>query len=83
MEYIAIINQEESNKFGVIFPDFQGCISIGDTLEDAKIMAKEALEFHIEAMLKDGDKLPKPKTLEEIKKDYNFDESFVVQYETI
>lgn len=83
MEYIAIINQEESNKFGVVFPDFEGCVSVGDTLEEAKTMAKEALELHIEGLLADGETLPQPKSLEDIKKDYNFTESFIVKYERV
>jgi len=47
--------------FAVLFPDFPGCNSQGDSLEDAVAMAAEALEGHIGAMLDDGDFIPKPR----------------------
>jgi predicted RNase H-like HicB family nuclease len=65
--YIAVINPKD---FGVIFPDFLGCVSVGDNIDDAKIKAQEVLEFHIQGMREDGEELPTPKSLEEIKKEY-------------
>ncbi len=42
----------------VIFPDFPGCISQGDTLLDAVKNGKEALALHIEGMVAEGLALP-------------------------
>jgi len=64
--YIAVIDKD----FGVIFPDFDGCVSVGKDLRDAINMAQEALEFHVEGMREDGEELPGPKTLEQVKKKY-------------
>jgi predicted RNase H-like HicB family nuclease len=33
-------------------------------------MAQEALEFHVKSMREDGEELPEPKTLEQVKKEY-------------
>lgn len=65
-KYIAVIDKD----FGVIFPDFDGCVSVGKDLKDAINMAQEALEFHVEGMREDGEELPEPKTLEQVKKEY-------------
>jgi predicted RNase H-like HicB family nuclease len=65
-KYIAVINKD----FGVIFPDFDGCVSVGKDLNDAINMAQEALEFHVEGMREDGEELPEPKTFEQVKKEY-------------
>ena len=65
-KYIAVIDKD----FGVVFPDFDGCVSVGKDLNDAINMAQEALEFHVEGMHKDGEELPEPKTLEQVKKEY-------------
>jgi len=66
-KYIAVIDKD----FGVIFPDFDGCVSVGKDLNDAINMAQEALEFHIQGMREDGEELPEPKTLEQVKKEYH------------
>ena len=42
----------------VIFPDFPGCVSQGDTAEAAMKMAVEALALHIEGMVAEGQELP-------------------------
>jgi predicted RNase H-like HicB family nuclease len=66
--YIALIRKEKNSAFGVEFPDFPGCISAGDTLDDVVAGAKSALELHVEGMLEDGDPIPEPSGLDAIKK---------------
>ena len=51
-------------RYDVTFVDFPGCISSGDTLEQALVMAQEALTMHLGAMLADGDAIPTPSTLD-------------------
>lgn len=57
--YAAAICGREGN-YGVVFPDFLGCVSAGDTLDDAEAMAREALQLHVEGMVEDGELLPAP-----------------------
>ena len=66
--YIALIRKEGKSSFGVEFPDFPGCISAGDSLDEAAVGAKEALELHIEGMLEDGAEIPEPSGLQAISK---------------
>jgi predicted RNase H-like HicB family nuclease len=47
-------------SYGIVFPDFPGCVSAGETLMDVLAMGKEALQFHIEAMVEDGDPIADP-----------------------
>jgi predicted RNase H-like HicB family nuclease len=56
--YVGFVPYE--GGYSVLFPDFHGCNSDGDTIEDAVSLAVEALEGHIEAMLNDGDVIPQP-----------------------
>ena len=67
--YIAIIQKDSESDYGVAFPDFPGCVTAGATIDEAKDLALEALLFHIEGMLKDGETLPEPSSLEEIMAD--------------
>ncbi len=66
MHYIALIHKDESSDYGVSFPDFPGCVSAGETLEQAKIMAQEALIGHINILKEMREEIPAPSTLEEI-----------------
>ena len=77
-KYIAVIEKENTKQFGVIFPDFLGCVRVGKNLEEAEEMAQEALQMHIDGMLKDGEDLPRAKTLDEIKKKFKKSEIFLL-----
>ena len=67
MKYIypAVFIQEKE-CVGVIFPDFDGCISQGKDYKEAFHYAKEGLSLHIFGMLEDGEKLPAPSRLESV-----------------
>ena len=67
--YIALIRKERGSAYGVDFPDFPGCITAGNTLEEARQRASEALSFHIAGMVEDGDPIPEPTPLDTIMAD--------------
>ncbi len=58
--YLATVHKDNHSDYGVQFYDFPGCISAGETIEEAKKMATEALKGHISFMLADGDEIPTP-----------------------
>lgn len=45
-------------------PDVAGCFSAGDTLEEAIEMAREAIEYHLEGVMLDGEAIPIPSSIE-------------------
>ena len=57
----AVVIEQTQNNYGAYAPDVPGCISTGKTWDEMLAMIREALAFHIEAMLEDGDPLPEPK----------------------
>jgi len=67
--YIALMRKDPDSDYGVDFPDFPGCVTAGRTLDEAKDMAAEALAFHIEGILEDGEAIPEPSSLETIMAD--------------
>jgi predicted RNase H-like HicB family nuclease len=69
MEYIAYLHKDKNSDYGVSFPDFPGCVTAGSTLEEARRMAGEALGFHIQGMREDGEAIPEPSTLDELRSD--------------
>src|SRR6266567_2280958 len=69
MDYIAYLHKDAKSDYGVSFPDLPGCITAGSTLEEAKRMAAEALSLHIAGMREDGQEIPEPSTLDELRND--------------
>lgn len=60
--YIAKIEKdEEGDGYIVQFPSLRGCLTYGNTVEEAIKMAKEALELYIESLKDEGWPLPKEK----------------------
>ena len=70
--YIAIVHKEDKTDFGVSFPDFPGCITAGQNIDEAKDFAQKALSLHIQGMFEDGEKLPTPSKLEDIMADADY-----------
>lgn len=70
--FIAIVHKESKSDFGVSFPDFPGCITAGQTVDEAKDLAQEALELHVKGMIEDGDEMPAPSKLEDIMADADY-----------
>ncbi len=52
---------KDGKSYSVLFPDLPGCLSMGDTLEEAKTMAQEALSLYLEEAKDPKWNVPKPK----------------------
>jgi predicted RNase H-like HicB family nuclease len=65
----AIIEGGNEPGVGVFFPDFPGCVSAGDTVQEAAVAAEKALALHLRGMIEDGERLPEPTPLDQIEQD--------------
>jgi predicted RNase H-like HicB family nuclease len=70
--YIALVHKDKATSYGVSFPDVPGCISAGDTFEEAIENASQALAGHLAIMKADGDPIPRGRSLEQLKHDAEF-----------
>jgi predicted RNase H-like HicB family nuclease len=70
--YIALVHKDEGTSYGVSFPDVPGCISAGDTFEEAVANAAETLAGHFAAMRADRETIPAPRRFEDLKRDPEF-----------
>ncbi len=59
MKYLYII-EKGKNNFSAYMPDLPGCISKGKSRKEIAKNIQEAIEFHIEGMVLDGEKIPDP-----------------------
>jgi len=55
--YLVIYESGPNNLSGFA-PDVPGCASTGSSLEDMRKNLREALEFHIEGLLLEGEPIP-------------------------
>ena len=69
MRYVAFLHDDDEPGFGISFPDFPGCVSDGETVDDALRRGAEALSFHVEGLMADGEPIPQPRSLHDIKAD--------------
>ena len=74
MRYVAFIHHDGEPGYGISFPDFPGCVSDGDTIDEAILRGGEALAFHLEGMVNDNQKIPDPRSVEEIQRDPSLQE---------
>ncbi|MEN6390929.1 MAG: type II toxin-antitoxin system HicB family antitoxin [Syntrophomonas sp.] len=56
----AVFESCSEGGYSVTFPDLPGIVTEGDTIEDALVMAKDALELHLYGMEKDQEEIPCP-----------------------
>jgi predicted RNase H-like HicB family nuclease len=57
--YTIILHpDEEEGGYTVTVPALPGCITQGDTLEEAIAMAKDAIRLHIETLIAEGEPIP-------------------------
>ena len=55
--FLIVIEKAGSNYSGYS-PDIPGCGVAGDTREETKRLLREAIEFHLEGLVEDGDPIP-------------------------
>ena len=58
MKYTVIIEKGQESGYVAQVPALRGCVSQGESKEEALTNAREAIEAYIEALLEDG--LPVP-----------------------
>jgi predicted RNase H-like HicB family nuclease len=58
-QYLVVIEQSPEG-FGAYVPDLPGCVSAGGSQDEVLQLIREAIEMHIEAMVKDGESVPAP-----------------------
>ena len=59
MKYAVVIEKADSN-YSAYVPDLPGCIATGRTIKQVEIEIRNAIEFHLEGMKQDGQKIPLP-----------------------
>jgi len=65
MKYAAVF-EKGASSVGATVPDLPGCVAVAKTVDEARALIAEAIEFHIEGMRLHGEIVPEPTTLAEL-----------------
>jgi len=58
LSYKIFLRKEPEGGFTVTVPSLPGCVTFGESLEEAMKMAREAIELYIESLTAHGDSVP-------------------------
>ena len=58
LNYRIFLKKEPEGGYTVTVPSFPGCVTYGKTVEEARIMAREAIELYIETLHNHGEDIP-------------------------
>ncbi len=58
LRYKIWIRPETDGTYTVIVPSLPGCLTFGETIEEALEMAKEAIDVYIESLIARGKEIP-------------------------
>jgi antitoxin HicB len=58
LSYRILLRKEPEGGYTVIVPSLPGCVTYGDSLDDAVAKAKEAIELYLESLKNHGEDVP-------------------------
>ncbi len=58
LTYRVLLNREPDGGYTVTVPTLPGCITYGETIDEAITMAKEAIELYIESLVVHNEPVP-------------------------
>lgn len=67
MYFPIAIHKDPDSDYGVTVPDLPGCFSAGSTVDEAMLMAREAIELYLDTLVEGGRELPMPSDIEALK----------------
>ena len=65
MRRYLIVLEKAGNNYSAYSPDIPGCGVAGHTREETRRLLIEAIEFHLEGLVEDGDPIPEPESTAE------------------
>ena len=54
----TVVVEDAGANYSAYVPDLPGCVSTGQTVQEATDRIREAIQMHIEGLLEDGEPLP-------------------------
>ena len=62
LNYRVLLRKEPEGGFTVVVPSLPGCITYGETIEEAIYMSREAIELYLDSLIAEGEEVPTDET---------------------
>ena len=72
MRFPVVLHTDDGVRYGVTVPDLPGCVSAGDTFDEALESVREAIELHLEGLIEEGGDVPVPHAIAEHRANLDF-----------
>ena len=72
MYFPIVIHKDPDSDYGVTVPDLPGCFSAGSTVDEAMLMAREAIGLYLDTLIEDGRQIPEPSAVEDLKRNPDY-----------
>jgi predicted RNase H-like HicB family nuclease len=59
----AVVIEKAAGNHSAYVPDLPGCIATGDTVEVVEREIRDAIRFHIDGLVQDGEPVPAPTSI--------------------
>ncbi len=60
MEYLVLIERAADGAYSAYVPGLPGCVSCGDSIDEAKSLIREAIRLHVESLQRHHEPIPGP-----------------------
>lgn len=61
IKYLVVV-EETPTGFSAYSPDLEGCVATGSSRDDVEKNMRQAIEFHLDGLRREGYEVPKPHT---------------------
>jgi predicted RNase H-like HicB family nuclease len=58
--YAIVIEGDDTTNYSAYAPDLPGCVATGATVEEAEQAMRQAIDFHLEGLRAEGERVPEP-----------------------
>ncbi len=58
LNYRILLRKEPEGGYTVLVPSLPGCVTFGETMDEAIRMAREAVEIYLESLIQHGEAVP-------------------------
>jgi predicted RNase H-like HicB family nuclease len=76
INYPIVLHKDKGSDYGVIVPDLPGCFSAGSSIDEALAMARQAIQLHLEGLVEEGQRIPRPGRIERHQKNPDYEGGF-------
>lgn len=61
--YTVVLKKEPEGGYTAIVPSLPGCVTYGESIEQAQDMVRDAIECYLVSLLKHGDEVPEERNV--------------------